>query len=212
MDHLVTPKYRHSKLENPTLSDLIDVFEDSWRSYVLRPARTLLDSPAGDVAAMTLVTSYFEALWIYLTGEDSNGRSREFFVNGFTRCFSCNTAGIDLAAKEIYKHIRCGLAHTGMLTRRVHFSREGAHAFYLTYPRNPDGSLSTEAPVVSIVVNPVKMYEGVLRHFDRYIEGLRQGARPDLTEPFERAVIRLWGIGEEDNVVAMTEAEFKGHE
>lgn len=210
MEYFVSPKFDHTKLEDPSLVDLIDVFEDPWRSYVLEPARLLLKHPAGDVAAMTLVTSYFEAIWIYLSGEDSAGRSKEFFVNGFKRCFSTDTAGIDSAAKEIYKHIRCGLAHTGMLTRKVNFSRKGAHAFYLTYPKKPDGSLNMNVPVASIVVNPLRMYEGVMFDFDRYITALRDRARTDLSEPFQKAVKQLWGIGEGENIVGMTEEQFKG--
>jgi hypothetical protein len=210
MEFFVSPRYDHSKLDNPSLMDLVDVFEDSWRGYVFAPAKMLLGHPDGDVAAMTLVTSYFEAIWIYLSGEDSEYRSKEFFVNGFLRCFSANTAGIEVAAKEIYKHIRCGLAHTGMLKRQVNFSREGAHAFYLTYPKNPDGSLNMNAPVASIVVNPLRMYEGVLHHFEQYIKDLRGGNRSDLTDSFQKAVSLLWGIGEGDNIIGMTEDEFKG--
>lgn len=210
MEYFVSPKYDHTKLDDPDLPDLIEVFEDSWRGYVLAPAELLLKTPSGDVAAMTLVTSYFEAIWIYLTGDDSCGRSKEFFVNGFKRCFSADTSDINIAAKEIYKHIRCGLAHTGMLTKRVHFSRDGAHAFYLTYPKNPDELLNMNAPVTSIVVNPLRLYAGVLQHFEQYTKALREGERPDLTEPFLKAFNRLWGIGEGENIIGMTEEQFKG--
>jgi hypothetical protein len=146
MEHFVSPRYGYSKLENPSLADLVDVFEDSWRGYVFGPAEMLLNYPGGDVAAMTLVTSYFEAIIIYMTGENSEGKSRQFFVSGFSKCFKASTEGIEIAAKEIYRHIRCGLAHTGMLTPRVNFSREIASAFYVTYPENPDGSLNIKAP------------------------------------------------------------------
>jgi len=219
MEHRISPRYDHEKIENPTLEDLIDVFEDSWRGFVLTPAKALLKHPDGDVAAMTLISSYFEAIWIYMTGEDSDGRSKEFFVNGFGCCFRADSAGstgsagsaeIEIAAKEIYKHIRCGLAHTGMLTLRVNFSRVGAKAFYLTYPKKSDGSLSTSVPVSSIVVNPLMMYEGVLQHFERYVEALRTGEQSDLSVPFQKAVSRLWGLEEGDNIIGMTEAEYKG--
>ena len=209
MECFVSPRFDHSKLNNPSLNDLIDVFEDSWQGYIFEPARILLRYSSGDVAAMTLFISYFEAIWIYLRGEDSEGRSKEFFVNGFQRCFSANTPGIDIAAKEIYKHIRCGLAHTGMLKRKVNYSREAARAFYLTYPKNSDGSLNMNAPVASIVVNPLRMFEGVFGHFCKYVKALRSGNRADLTDPFQKAVNLLWGIGEEDNIIGMTEDEFK---
>ena len=210
MEHFVSPRYDHSKLENPSLTDLIDVFEDSWRGYVFQPAEMLLNHAGGDVAAMTLVTTYFEAIASYMAGENSERKSKQFFVYGFTQCFKANTQGIELAAKEIYKHIRCGLAHTGMLSPRVNFSRDGAHAFYVTYPNNSDGSLNLEAPAASIVVNPKLMHEGILRHFNHYINDLRCGNRPDLTDAFQKTIDLLWGLEEGENVIGMTEDEFKG--
>lgn len=210
MEHFVSPRYDHSKLENPSLTDLVDVFEDSWRGYVLEPAEMLLRHAGCDVAAMALETSYFEAIAIYMTGEDSVGKSKQFFVSGFSRCFNANTQGIEVAAKEIYKHIRCGLAHTGMLTPRVNFTREGAHPFYVTFPKNPDGSLDLKAPAASIVVNPQRMHESILRHFEQYIKDLRGGSRQDLTDAFQKAVSLLWQLGEGENVIGMTEDEFKG--
>lgn len=190
IENRLSPRYNHVKLEDPTLSDLIDVFEDSWRGFVFSPAEKLLSYPDGDVAAMTLITSYFEAIEIYLTGQDSDGKSKKFFVNGFCRVFSADTSGIDIAAKAIYKHIRCGLAHTGMLTHRVNFSRVGEKAFFLTYPKNSDGSLNMDAPVASIIVNPMRMYDGVSLHFRDYVAALRSGQRHDLTNPFQLAVTR----------------------
>lgn len=210
MEHRLSPRYDHEKLEDPTLSNLIDVFEDSWMGFVFSPAERLLSCPDGDVAAMTLITSYFEAIWIYLTGEDSDRKSQEFFVNGFCRVFSADSPGIDIAAKAIYKHIRCGLAHTGMLTHKVNFSPVGDKAFFLTYPKNPDGSLNMSAPVASIIVNPMRMYDGVSQHFRTYVGALRSGERHDLTSPFQLAVTKLWGLGKGDNIIGMSEAEFNG--
>ena len=210
MEHFVSPKYGQSKLENPSLDDLIDVFEDSWRGYVFRPAETLLSHADGDVAAMTLVTSYFEAIAMYMTGESSEGKSKRFFVFGFSKCFKAKSDGVQVAAKEIYKHIRCGLAHTGMLTPRVHFSREGISAFFVTYPRNPDGSLNLEAPAASIIVNPQRMYEGAIRHFEQYIMDLRCRRTKHLTETFQKAISLLWRLEDGANIVGMTEHEFKG--
>lgn len=211
MEYRLSPRYDHEKLENPTLADLIDVFEDSWKSFVFSPAEKLLTHPDGDVAAMTLITSYFEAIWIYRTGKDSDGRSREYFTNGFNLVFSSDSPGIDIAAKAIYKHIRCGLAHTGMLTHKVNFSRVGKKTFFLTYPKNQDGSLNMSAPVAGIFVNPMRMYDGVTRHFRVYVAALRSGERQDLTNPFQLAAAQLWGLGKGGNIIGMSEAEFIGH-
>ena len=94
VEYFVSPRYDHFKLENPSLLDLIDVFEDSWLGYVFEPARLLLDN-GDDVAAMTLVTSYFEAINIYTIGESSAGKSRQYFVNGFSKCFNASTGGVE---------------------------------------------------------------------------------------------------------------------
>lgn len=210
MEYQLSPRYTHKKFEDPTLSDLIDVFEDSWIGFVFSPAEKLLSYPDGDVAAMTLITSYFEAFWIFQTGEDSDGKSKEFFINGFCQVFSSDSPGIDIAAKAIYKHIRCGFAHTGMLSHKVNFSRMGGKAFFLTYPKNSDGSLNMTAPVASIIVNPLKMYEGVSQHFRAYVAALRSGENHDLTCSFQLVVTKLWGLGKGDNIIGMLETEFVG--
>jgi hypothetical protein len=97
-----------------------------------------------------------------------------------------------------------------MLTHRVNFSRVGGKAFFLTYPKNTDGSLNMSAPVASIIVNPKRMYDGISQHFRAYVAALRSGERDDLTIPFQSAVTKLWGIGKGDNIIGMTEAEFHG--
>ena len=209
MEHFISPNFHSTKLDNPTFVDLVDVFEDSWRGFVFGPALALLNLSSGDVAAMTLVSSYFEAIWIYQTGEDSDHRSQEFFVNGFKRCFTSKDDGIEIAASAIYKHIRCGLAHTGMLSRKVNFSREGAKAFYLTYPKNKDGSLNIKGNLASIVVNPKRMYDGALTHFDSYVAALRSSEDADLCKNFNVAIDLLWGIGEGENIIGTTEEQFR---
>lgn len=210
MKHFISPNFGSEKLDAPSYTDLVDIFEDSWRGFVFHPAVKLFSLPYGDVAAMTLVSSYFEALWIYRTGTDSDGRSKEFFVKGFQNCFKSANDGIEIAAAAIYRHIRCGLAHTGMLSRKVNFSREGASAFYLTYPKNKDGSLNMKGELASIVVNPVQMCEAAQKHFETYVAALRKREDDELCKNFESAVQRLWGIGEGDNIVALTEEQFRG--
>jgi len=76
----LSPSFEHSKLENPSLEDFIDVYEDLWRSYIFQPAATLLESEHGGIAAMTILSSYFEAIESYICGRKSEGKSGEFFV------------------------------------------------------------------------------------------------------------------------------------
>lgn len=210
MDEQLSPNYKHKKFENPSHADLVDVFEDIWTYHVFSPVEMLLHHPHGDVAAMTVLSAYFEAVWSFLSGEDSNKKSTEFFIKGFCQVFTSDDAGVEKAAKSIYKHIRCGLAHAGMLTHIVSYSRSGAKAFYLTYPKKTDGTLNIEAPVRSIVVNPMGMYEGVIKHFHNYVSKLRAADNQALVDSFQRTAHRLWGLGEKENIIAITEEEFLG--
>ena len=87
MKQRLTPNYDHEKLADPTCTDLIDVFEDAWKGYVLDQVEVLLRNPNGDIAAMTLLCSYFESIEALHRGESSDRQSREFFVRGFLRVF-----------------------------------------------------------------------------------------------------------------------------
>lgn len=210
MHELLSPNFRHDKLANPTFEDLIDVFEDLWKNYVFVPCEMLLHFPNGDVAAMTVLSPYFEAIWIHISGEASDKNSRKFFVNGFSQVFRSDSPGINKAAEAIYEHVRCDLAHEGALGRNVHYSRVGAKAFFLTYPKKPTGEPDLEAPVVSIILNPYRVYEGVKKHFEDYVHDLRRTTDQSMRDAFQRTCERLWGIGEDDNIVGMTVEDFFG--
>ena len=69
----------------------------------------------------------------------------------------------------MYIHIRYGLAHEGMLRHKVHYSRQGNKAFFLTYPKRPDGTLDMGVDCLSIIVNPIRMYEIPREHFNKYV-------------------------------------------
>jgi|TARA_R100000501_G_C2595058_1_gene93868 hypothetical protein len=210
MQDLITPDFDHSALEDPSLLDLVAVFENSWNHYVIEPARELINTKNFDVAALTVLTTYFEGIWIYKSGEDSTGKSRAFFIEGFCECFDGDPKGARIVAKEIYKHVRCGLAHSGMLSKKVQYSREGNHAFYVTYPKNADGTLDTEAEITSIVLNAERILAGIEIHFKKYISELRGGEDSDLQIRFDKIIRKLWGVGEEPLIIGMTEEEFRG--
>ena len=149
MKQRLTPNYSHEKLADPTCTDLIDVFEDAWKGYVLDQVEMLLRNPNGDIAAMTLLCSYFESIEALHRGESSDRQSREFFVRGFLRVFEnvSDPPAARTAAEAIYHHVRCGVAHTGFPTLLVHIQRRYRKAFVLTYRRLPDGRLDTDSPV-----------------------------------------------------------------
>lgn len=211
MQQQVSPKFSHDKLDKPSIADLIDVFEDLWQSYLFDQVLTLLYSECGDIASMTLLCSYYESIESYLSGESSQNRSREFFINGFLRIYTSQSEEIQEAAGQIYKHIRCGLLHESMLRYKVQYSRAGSKAFFLTYPKKDDGSLDMEEGAISIIVNPVRMYDGAFYHFREYIKKLRNGDDNNLINCFKQTVNRQWDLAGEDLVIGISEAKFLGN-
>ena len=216
MKQRLTPNYTHEKISKPTYADLVDVFEDAWKGYVLSPAQVVLNSPHGDIAAITLLSPYFESIETLYQGRASEGNSRDFFVAGFLRVFE-KISGLDgatdteNAAKTIYKHVRCGVAHTGFPTYRVGFHRTNPNAFILTYRRLPDGCLDTVSPVSSILINAQRIHDAVAHHLDQYVLALRRPKSTMLHSNFNCLMRSSWGMGEDDNVVAMTEEQFANH-
>lgn len=211
MFEYLSPSFTHDKLENASFSDLVDVFEDLWRKCVLNQCELLLKNRDGQIAAMSLLCSYFEAIWIHISGEDSNGKSREFFTHGFCRVFRSSDAEVRKAAEAVYAHVRCGLAHEGFMRRKVSYGDAGTHPFVVTYHKKSDGTLDLERGAVSIALNPFRVLEGVRRHFDAYVAELRKQEDADLCSAFKRSVERLWAPGGSENIIGMTEAEFTGN-
>lgn len=208
---MISPKYNHEKLENPSFIDLVDVFEDLWQGYIFNPVRYLLDLEHCDIAAITILCSYYEAIQSYLTGESSRKKSMEFFIKGFMQVFNSDSSEIEKAAKDIYINIRCGVAHEGMLRHKVNYSREGSKAFFLTYPKNSDGSLNLDAGVKSIIINPLRILEGTEQHFNNYVQILRETDNEEQINAFNKTVQRQWGLGAGENIIGMAPEQFLGH-
>lgn len=62
MGIMISPKYPDAKFDQLSVEDLIDVFEDRICFWVLQPAKSLLDTQHGQVAAFCLILTYFEGI------------------------------------------------------------------------------------------------------------------------------------------------------
>ena len=210
MKQRLTPHYDHAKVANPTCADQVDIFEDAWKRYTLGQIQGLLRNPHGDIAAMILLCSYFESIEALHRGESSVRRSKEFFAQGFLRVFQKHSdPNVAIAAAEaIYRHVRCGVAHTGFPTLRVHIQRTNPNAFILTYPLLPDGQPDPKSSVQSVLVNAQRMYDAMNWHLVQFVDTLRLHDDVILQMNFDHPMRSSCGIGEYDNVVGMTETEF----
>ena len=102
----ISPKYTQDKLNKPNIDDLIDILRDRVDGWLFDPAKKLLEDKKYWFGALGLLLTYFEGIWIYMTGEDSKGKSKEYFTAAFLDMFSpykLNPIMIKQASKILYE-------------------------------------------------------------------------------------------------------------
>lgn len=206
----ISPSYSHEKLNSPNYGDLIDVFEDRMRKWLLEPAKHLLMMEYGDVPAVSLALGYFEGIEIYYSGKDSKGASKKFFHRGFQRVFNSTPENAHLFEQIIdclYVQTRCGFAHDGLFRNRVFFSDIRPEALIITWPQE-NGEFVKEGHLESVIINGAKFIDSIIKHFDNYLVDLRSEGDQILKKNFLAAVDLKWGLNEPDRVIGMTESEF----
>jgi len=211
VDNYISPNFTWEKLEDPSLDDLLDVFEDRVRNWLLEPAKSLLQLPHGFVATISLLFTYFESMQIYLSGQDSKGASQRFFIDGFLAVFG--SPGIDKSqlknmAKTIYTEGRCGFFHNGLSGGKIQYSTIRDEALTVTLSK-VDGEIDFNGKVGSIVINPDRFYWCVNRHFEKYISDLKNVENMALRENFKKAIDIKWDLEGEKPIIGMTEEEFQ---
>ncbi len=211
VDNYISPNFTWEKLENPSFDDLVDVFEDRVRNWLLEPAKSLLQLHQGFVATISLLFTYFESVQIYLSGQDSKGASQRFFIDGFLAVFGSpdiDKSQLEKMAKTMYTEGRCGFFHNGMSGGKIQYSTIRDEALTVTQPK-VDGKIDFNGEVGSIVINPDRFHWCVERHFDKYISDLRRIENATLRENFEKAVDIKWDLEGEEPIIGMTEEEFQ---
>jgi hypothetical protein len=208
----ISPNFTHEKLETPSFEEIVDVFEDRMANWLLLPAKTLLEIPHGDVAAVALAINYIEGIEIYISGQDSKTRSREFFCTGFKRIFHRRVNFLqdimhDAFAKALYDLLRCGFAHDAMFRYGITFTEVRKEAFTITWPKK-NGEFDPNGQLLSAVINPQRFIEGVEFHFKKYLKELRSPDPTALKENFLAAVKLKWNLDESGPLIGMTEHQF----
>jgi hypothetical protein len=210
MRHFVSPNFTHEKLEQQLYKDIVDVFEDRMRYWLLVPAKKLLRIKHGEIAAVSLATTYIEGIEIYISGEDSEGKSGRFFRRGYKRIFAPAAEQAymqDAFADVLYKLLRCGFAHDAMFRSGIAFSNLRKEAITISWSRK-NGRFDPKGHLGSAVINPRRFVECIELHFDSYMKELRARKESALKAPFLRAVDIKWRLGEPGPLVAMTEERF----
>jgi hypothetical protein len=205
----ISPNFSDEKLKTGSLDDLIDVFEDRLKYWVLEPAKALLGVRFGELAALSLLFGYFEPSAIYRKGEDSRGQSKAFFRAGFIevlRKAPISESLLGRIADMLYDEVRCGLFHEGMMREHIFFGN-AAGELMVTLPR-VDGKIVEDGRIQSVLIDPRKFFVVVERHATQYLKSLRNPDSTELRENFKRAVDLRWRIDEPGGIIGMSEEEF----
>jgi hypothetical protein len=183
MSNMISPSYADTKFANPSIDDLVDVFEDRIRHWLLQPAKRLKDTEHGQVASFCLILTYFEGIWSYIEGRGSRGRSREFFEKGFVEVFRTSNLKEKLlrrVAAILYTDARCGFFHDGMFRERISFTSLQESEMLLTLPKK-GGQVDENGQVQSLLIDPRNFYSAVERHFERNMQGFARRSRSNVT-------------------------------
>jgi hypothetical protein len=162
------------------LDERIRRFENYMRRYVLGIAENLAaqvaagSGPLADSSYFILagITSYFESINQFVTGDDSENKSKQFFREGFRLVFPATTL-TDPELNQIYKWLRCGMYHTAMPTA-------GATYLHSTFPQAIDKDAS------GLKINPVELVRVIRAHFDRFMTDLKNPANATARANFNR--------------------------
>jgi hypothetical protein len=198
MKSMISPNFSSEKLDGGKIEDFIDVFEDRTRHWVLKQAWELLSHRDSEYAITQLLIPYFEGISIYLTGEDSKGKSEQFFIKGFLSVFSPGNLSVKIlkrVAKILWKEARCGFFHDNMIKSRIFFTRIAiAGALNVNFPK-VNGKINLNGEISAIIINAKKLLKEIDRHFTDYLAQLRNPRNRVLRRRFERAFKLKWSLG-----------------
>jgi len=201
----ISPRFGHSKLHNPSIEDLVDVLEDRIRSWVLEPSRKLTSDPIEQYAALSLMLSYFEGIWIYIEGRDSKNQSREFFEAAFVDVFrssNMNERLLRRVGEVLYKDARCGFFHDAMFRERIFLGKPRDGVMHITLPR-VNGAIDENGTIESVLIDVEEFYRYIEGHFRNLVARLRDPSRTVLRSNFHKMCREKWKYEGEPRVVAL---------
>jgi hypothetical protein len=162
----------------------IDRFEQHLRFRVLGIAEALAGCFERGVGSLSEsgffilsgIASYFETINQFLKGASSEGKSKQFFREGFKAVY----ASSPLTPEEIngiYEWLRCGLYHSTMPKRDTYLDR--------------NCSVGIRRDCGKLIINPAQLVREIRKHFEDYIAELRKPTNKTLRENFDKMAVPL---------------------
>lgn len=206
METFISPNYSQEKLDKPTIDDLVDVFKDRVLNWLFEPAKKLMIEKKGYFGALCILLTYFEGIWTYITGKDSKGKSKKYFINAFLDVFNSSDLSPKLltrVAKILYEDGRCGFFHDGMLRNRIFLTDLNQIDMLITLPRKPDGKVDVDGQIESILIDPKYFMAAIERHFIDYLLCLRNPNESVKREYFLKIAKEKWDYEGEAVVIGL---------
>lgn len=170
-----------------TLNEKIDAFETHVLTRQLRIGEILGDKFIANqtddelsqsaFVILGIGVAYFEMIAQFASGQDSKGKSQDFFETGFKKVYCKSSVSVN--GSDIYTFIRCGMFHTGMPTDRCGLSR------------NPKQTFTIDNRV--LIINPACLITDLKRHLEQYCKELRNpdNSFDSLRQNFEKTFDRI---------------------
>lgn len=150
---------RDNSFLNPNdIDDKIIIYERQVKDWFLNRASRFLRGDKNGFIVLMICLAYLEGVQQYILGQDSNGRSSEFFRMAMHRIYPNTYTDDNL--NDFYSEARCGLFHNGMVRGKIIISQNFPDA--LDFP-DPD----------NIQVNPRIILKDIKADFSTYLSNLK---------------------------------------
>jgi len=178
----VTPYHQDSDFSRPlSFEDKVKIFEEQVLGWQLDIADTCINGELEEMghsgwAVLAIAFTYFEMIGKTKDGYSGDSRSRRYFDQGVLDVFpelASRPERVDVLT-ILYKHIRCGFYHAGVVHCRVTISSRFPHALdFVPQERR-------------VLINPHLLIPVIKRHFVEYINCLRNPQEQRLRDNFEK--------------------------
>lgn len=143
-----------------------EVIKIQFRDWVFTPSELLIKTGNTDdlMGALIILLTFFEVHGQYLNGEDSNGKSGEFFRHAFDEYSNFSNIDSNLSSK-FWKFARCGLFHSLTMKGAIMIDSVG-------YCGNKILKKWSDSNGEKIIVNVERLFGSVISYHEEYLNRL----------------------------------------
>lgn len=190
---MISPNFDQGKLDTNQIDDWVEIVEDRVVGWIFDQTKFLLKNRHHEYAVCHLLMSYSEGIMAYQKGQDSTGRSKPFFIDGFVSVFQSSGFPVDFlkrVAEILYQDARCGFFHDNMFKRRIHLADSGAAIN--ANVRKINGKIDPNGEITAVIIDARVLLQEVEKHFQEYLRRLRDPNNHELRDRFTAFWKRLY--------------------